>query len=36
MVCFNDTDKVDDFRKTKKKLLFFLRKQFPKKSSFEK
>lgn len=36
MVCFNDTEQLDDYDKTKEKLIEFLNKKFPKKSSYEK
>lgn len=36
MVCFNDTERLDDFEKTKEKFIEFLEKKFPDKSSFEK
>ena len=36
IVCFNDTEQLDDFNKTKEKLIAFLDKKFPNKSSFEK
>ena len=35
MVCFNDTEQLDDFDLTKKHLVSFLEKRFPNKSSFE-
>ena len=35
MVCFNDTEQLDDYEKTKKKLIEFFEKKFPDKSSFE-
>ena len=35
IVCFNDTEILDDYDKTKKKLVEFLQKKFPDKSSFE-
>lgn len=35
MVCFNDTERLDDYEATKKKLIEFLEKKFPEKSSFE-
>lgn len=36
IVCFNDTEQLDDFETTKKKLHNFFEKLFPNKSSFEK
>lgn len=36
MVCFNDTEQLDDYEKTKEKLIDFLEKKFPNKSSYEK
>lgn len=36
MVCFNDTERVDDYDKTKEKFIDFLERKFPDKSSFEK
>lgn len=36
MVCFNDTEQLDDFEKTKNKLIAFFEHKFPNKSSFEK
>lgn len=36
MVCFNDTEILDDYEKTKKAFLDFLEEKFPDKSSFEK
>lgn len=36
IVCFNDTERLDDYDKTKEKLIEFLEKKFPNKSSFEK
>ena len=36
IVCFNDTERVDDYEKTKKAFIEFLDKKFPNKSSFEK
>lgn len=36
MVCFNDTERVDDYEETKRKLIDFLDRKFPNKSSFEK
>ena len=35
IVCFNDTEQLDDYDKTKQKLVEFLDKKFPNKSSFE-
>ena len=35
MVCFNDTEQLDDYEKTKSKLIEFLDKKLPNKSSFE-
>ena len=35
MVCFNDTEQLDDFELTKKKLIEFFEKKFPDKSEFE-
>lgn len=35
MVCFNDTEQLDDFELTKKKLIEFFEKKFPYKSEFE-
>lgn len=35
MVCFNDTELLDDYDKTKEKLIGFLDNKFPNKSSFE-
>lgn len=35
IVCFNDTEQLDDYEKTKEKFIKFLDKKFPKKSSFE-
>ena len=35
IVCFNDTEVLDDFNLTKKKLIDFLEKKFPNKSSYE-
>lgn len=36
MVCFNDTERLDDYEKTKEKLLKFLDSKLPDKCSFEK
>lgn len=36
MVCFNDTEQLDDYEKTKEKMIEFLESKLPKKSSFEK
>lgn len=36
MVCFNDTEQLDDFNKTKEKLIEFLDYKFPKRSKYEK
>ena len=36
IACFNDTEQLDDFEITKKKLIDFLERKLPKKSSFEK
>lgn len=36
IVCFNDTEQLDDYDKTKKLLLEFLNKKLPNKCSFEK
>ena len=36
IVCFNDTEQLDDYEKTKEKWLTFLEKKFPSKCSFEK
>lgn len=36
IVCFNDTEQLDDYEKTKDKLVEFLEKKLPNKSSFEK
>ena len=36
IVCFNDTEQLDDYEKTKEKLIDFLDSKFPNKSSFEK
>ena len=35
MVCFNDTEILDDYDKTKEKMIEFFEKKFPNKSSFE-
>lgn len=35
MVCFNDTEILDDYEKTKKKFIEFLNNKFPDKSTFE-
>ena len=35
MVCFNDTEQLDDYELTKKKLIDFFERKFPDKSSFE-
>ena len=35
MVCFNDTEQLDNYEETKKKLIEFFEKKFPEKSSFE-
>lgn len=35
MVCFNDTEQLDDYEITKKKMIEFFEKKFPNKSSFE-
>ena len=35
MVCFNDTEQLDDYEKTKQKLIEFLDKKLPNKSSYE-
>lgn len=35
IVCFNDTEQLDDYDKTKKKLIEFLDNKFPNKSIFE-
>lgn len=35
IVCFNDTEQLDDFNFTKKKFIDFLEKKFPNKSSYE-
>lgn len=36
IVCFNDTERLDNYELTKKKLIDFLERKFPNKSSFEK
>ena len=36
IVCFNDTERLDNYELTKKKLIDFLDRKFPNKSSFEK
>ena len=36
MVCFNDTEALDDYEKTKEKLIDFFERKFPEKSNFEK
>lgn len=36
IVCFNDTERLDDYDKTKEKLIAFFEKKFPNKSSYEK
>lgn len=36
IVCFNDTEQLDDYDKTKERLIEFLESKFPNKSSFEK
>jgi hypothetical protein len=36
IVCFNDTEQLDDYEKTKKKFLKFLNDKFPNKCSYEK
>lgn len=36
IVCFNDTERLDDFEKVKTKMLDFLVRKLPEKSSFEK
>ena len=36
IVCFNDTEQLDDYDKTKEKLIDFLERKFPNKCSFEK
>lgn len=36
IVCFNDTERLDNYEITKKKLIDFLDRKFPNKSSFEK
>lgn len=35
IVCFNDTEQLDDYNKTKRRLIKFLNRKFPDKSSFE-
>lgn len=35
MVCFNDTEQLDDYEATKDKMLEFLDKKFPKRCSYE-
>ena len=35
MVCFNDTQDLDDFKITQRKLIEFLESKFPNKSSYE-
>ena len=35
IICFNDTEILDDYNKTKQKLIEFLEKKLPDKSSFE-
>lgn len=35
IVCFNDTEQLDDYEKTKKRFIEFLDKKFPDKSSYE-
>lgn len=35
IVCFNDTERLDDFEKTQKKLIDYLDSKFPNKSKFE-
>ena len=35
VVCFNDTEQLDDFKKTKEKLITFLEKMLPDKSKYE-
>ena len=35
IVCFNDTEQLDDYNLTKKKFIEFLEKKFPNKSSYE-
>lgn len=35
IVCFNDTEQLDDYDKTKEKLIEFLDRKLPRKSSFE-
>lgn len=36
IVCFNDTEQLDDYEKTKEKFIEFLDRKFPDKCSFEK
>lgn len=36
IVCFNDTERLDDYDKTKTKLIEYLDKKFPNKSKYEK
>ena len=36
IVCFNDTEQLDNYEETKRKFIEFLDKKFPEKSSFEK
>ena len=36
IVCFNDTEQLDDYEKTKEKLIAFFEDKFPEKCSFEK
>lgn len=36
IVCFNDTERLDDYEKTKEKWIEFLERKFPDKCSFEK
>lgn len=36
IVCFNDTEQLDDYEKTKERFIDFLEKKLPNKSSFEK
>lgn len=36
IVCFNDTEQLDNYEKTKEKLIEFLEKKLPNKSTFEK
>lgn len=35
IVCFNDTEQLDNYEETKKKIIDFLEKKFPNKSSYE-